>query len=105
MAGNLRPTLTILASLVLITYSGVMTAMLLFGDYFIPFFEPLQPTQKIAASALIACLAVARSPSSAIAIISEMNAKGPFTTIVLAVTVMMDIVVVMLFSFTQVMAV
>lgn len=61
MAGNLRPVLIVLTSLVVITYSGMMTCMLLFGNYFIPFFEHLRPSQRISASALIACLSVARS--------------------------------------------
>ncbi|KAL3921296.1 MAG: hypothetical protein SGPRY_004953 [Prymnesium sp.] len=104
MAGNLRSVIVILFFLVCLTFAGMISAMFLFGDYFIPFYTALKPKQKISASALIACLSVARSPSSAIAIISEMNAKGPFTTIVLAVTVCMDIVVVVLFSSTQLVA-
>lgn len=55
----------------------------------------------MSAALLIACLAVARSPSSAIAIIEELHAKGPFTTTVLTVTVLMDVVVVLLFALTQ----
>ena len=48
---------------------------MLLGPYFIPFFSALEQRQQLAASLLIACLSVARSPSSAIAIISELNAK------------------------------
>jgi Kef-type K+ transport system membrane component KefB len=41
---------------------------------------------------------VARSPSSAIAIISETKAKGDYTDTVLGVTVVMDVVIIMLFA-------
>ena len=100
----LRPALSVLACLIGVTYVGSLTVNLLVGDRFIPFFGALEFGDKLAASLLIACLAVARSPSSAIAIISEMNAEGPFTTIALAVTVLMDVVVVMLFAFTNLLA-
>jgi Trk K+ transport system NAD-binding subunit len=41
---------------------------------------------------------VARSPSSAIAIINELRARGPFTKTVLGVTVVMDVGVITLFA-------
>ena len=101
LLSNLRPVLSVLTGLVCVTYIGSITVTLSIGDYFIPFMSQLSFTEKFAASLLIACLAVARSPSSAIAIIQEMNAEGPFTTVVLAVTVMMDVVVVVLFALTM----
>ena len=58
------------------------------------------PEQVIAISLVIACLGVARSPSSAIALVSELNAHGPFTTTALCITVLMDVVVVLLFAMT-----
>ena len=104
MAGALAPALTVLCSLVIVTFSGCLITMLWLGSVFIPFFGPLETASRYSAALLIACLSVARSPSSAIAIISELNAKGPFTTVVLAVTVMMDVVVVILFSITLLVA-
>ena len=44
---------------------------------------------------------MARSPSSAIAIINELRAKGPFTQTSLGVTVIMDVVVIVLFVITS----
>jgi Trk K+ transport system NAD-binding subunit len=41
---------------------------------------------------------VARSPSSAIAIVNELRAKGPYTQVILGVTVVMDVVVIILFA-------
>lgn len=63
--------------------------------------------QLAAVAAIMGTFAVARSPSSAIAIISECKARGPFTETVLGVTVVMDLLVIVLFavvvSFSQVL--
>jgi len=63
--------------------------------------------QLVAVAAIMGIFAVARSPSSAIAIISECKARGPFTETVLGVTVLMDLLVIILFavvvSFSQVL--
>lgn len=104
MMGAIAPALAVLAALVTITYSGTLLAIMFLGQLFIPFFSVLSKSQQLAAALLMACLSVARSPSSAIAIISELNAKGPFTTVILAVTVMMDVVVVVLFTITLLIA-
>ncbi len=47
---------------------------------------------------LLGVIAMARSPSSAIAVISECRAKGPFTSTVLGVTIAMDVLVIVLFT-------
>lgn len=54
--------------------------------------------QIMAFAVLIGVVAVARSPSSAIAIISECRASGPFTETVLGVTVAMDVLIIILFT-------
>ena len=48
---------------------------------------------------LIATIFVARSPASAIAIINELRAKGPFTQTAIGVTVVKDVLVIILFTF------
>lgn len=65
---------------------------------YIPFMKDMSPTSKFAVAMLAACIFVARSPSSAIAIISEMRAKGPFTQTVMGVTVLKDVLVILLFA-------
>ena len=55
-------------------------------------------THQIAISIPAGAILVARSPSSAIAVVNELRAKGPFTKTVLGVTVIMDVVVIALFS-------
>ena len=64
----------------------------------IPFMAGLTKSTKIAISLLMATIFVARSPSSAIAIIHEMRAKGPFTQTVMGVTVIKDVLVIILFA-------
>ena len=57
---------------------------------------------QVAAVAMVAgTIMVARSPSSAIAIVQELRAKGPFTDLTIGVTVVMDLVVIVLFSSIQ----
>jgi len=65
---------------------------------FIPFMKTMPMSAKIGVSILAGAIMVARSPSSAIAIVNELRARGPFTQIVLGVTVIMDVVVIVLFS-------
>jgi len=65
---------------------------------FIPFMSELPSTSKFAIAILAGTMFVARSPSSAIAIINEIRAKGPFTQTVLGVTVVIDVLVIILFA-------
>ncbi|OQX61624.1 MAG: hypothetical protein B6I38_05305 [Anaerolineaceae bacterium 4572_5.1] len=68
---------------------------------FIPFTQNMSVTSRIAISILAGAILVARSPSSAIAIVNELRAKGPFTQTMLGVTVIMDVVVIVLFAFNS----
>jgi Kef-type K+ transport system membrane component KefB len=56
------------------------------------------PLQVLAVAAMVGVIAAARSPSSAIAIIHETGADGPFSETILGVTMAVDIVVLTLFS-------
>jgi Trk K+ transport system NAD-binding subunit/mannitol/fructose-specific phosphotransferase system IIA component (Ntr-type)/Kef-type K+ transport system membrane component KefB len=56
------------------------------------------PVHRAAVSILAGAILVARSPSSAIAIVNELRAKGPFTKTALGVTVIMDVAVITVFS-------
>jgi hypothetical protein len=62
------------------------------------FTRQLSAMQLFALAMLLGTIAVARSPSSAIAIISECRAEGPFTDMVLGVTILMDVVTIILFT-------
>ena len=64
----------------------------------IPFLADMSLRARFAVGMLAGAILVARSPSSAIAIVNELRAKGPFTQTVLGVTVIMDVVVIVLFT-------
>lgn len=64
----------------------------------ISFMADLTQNNKMAISLLMATIFVARSPSSAIAIIHELRAKGPFTQTVMGVTIVKDVLVIILFA-------
>ncbi len=64
----------------------------------IPFMSEMDTSSKIAVSILFGTIFVARSPSSAIAVINEMRANGPFTKTVMGVTVVKDVLVIILFA-------
>lgn len=83
--------------LVLSTFILGSMAFLLLADY-IPFLRAMPVTHRIAVSVLAGAILVARSPSSAIAVVNELRAKGPFTKTALGVTVIMDVVVISLFA-------
>ncbi len=87
----------ITVGLVLSTFIlGTLTFIFL-ADY-IPFMQSMSITSRIAVAILGGAILVARSPSSAIAIVNELRAKGPFTRTALGVTVIMDVVVIVLFG-------
>lgn len=84
--------------LVLVFGLGV-GAMLILAPM-LPFVSEHPGPVGLAVALLTGAILVARSPSSAIAIVNELRAKGPFTKTVLGVTILMDVVVVTLFAVT-----
>lgn len=66
---------------------------------YIPFMAEMGVSTKISVAVLIGAIFVARSPASAIAIVTEMRAKGPFVQTALGVTVLTDFMVIVLFTF------
>lgn len=81
----------------------VLSYALAFGITFamaasVPFLAEMHGHQVAAVASLIGTIMVARSPASAIAVVQESKAKGPFTNLTLGVTVVMDLVVIVLFS-------
>jgi Trk K+ transport system NAD-binding subunit/Kef-type K+ transport system membrane component KefB len=64
----------------------------------LPILRDLPTGHRIAAGLLAGSILLARSPSSAIAVVRELRAKGPFTQTVLGVTVITDAVVIVAFA-------
>ena len=63
-----------------------------------PFLKDLNSVSVIAVCLILATISTARSPSSAIAIINETKASGPYTRTVLGVTVSLDVITIILFA-------
>ena len=83
--------------LVFVTFLAVVGAVFVLADR-IPFVAGLGPSGRLVVALLAGSVLVARSPSSAIAVVNELRARGPFTKTVLGVTVVMDVVVIMIFG-------
>ncbi|MDM8538396.1 cation:proton antiporter [Desulfobacterales bacterium HSG17] len=64
----------------------------------IPFTQNMPILHRIAVAILAGSILIARSPSSAIAVVNELRARGPFTQTILGVTVIMDFMVILIFS-------
>ncbi len=86
-------------SQLLITFF-LSSIFIFFISEYIDFMKPLSVTHKIAIATLFGTIFVARSPSSAIAVINEMRARGAFTKTVMGVTVVKDVLVIILFAIT-----
>jgi Trk K+ transport system NAD-binding subunit/Kef-type K+ transport system membrane component KefB/mannitol/fructose-specific phosphotransferase system IIA component (Ntr-type) len=86
--------------LVLSTFFICSFAFFLLSE-FVPFIKAMPPVHRAAGSLLVGAIMVARSPSSAIAVVNELRAKGPFTKTALGVTVIMEVVVIILFSISE----
>ena len=80
-----------------ITFSFSAIAVYLLVDA-IPFMQGMTTGTKISVALFSGTIFVARSPASAIAVINELRAKGPFTQTVMGVTVLKDFIVIILFT-------
>ena len=80
-----------------ITFGLGVLGVFLLSDY-IPFMTEMNFSEKMSIGILMATIFVARSPSSAIAVINELRAKGPFTKTAIGVTVVKDVLVIVLFA-------
>ena len=85
---------------VVFTYTLSTLALFMLADA-ISFMATLPAPARLAIALIGAAILVARSPSSAIAIINELRARGPFTRMVLGVTVTIDVVVIILFAISS----
>jgi len=86
------------ASQLLLTFIITSLAVYFLADL-IPFVKSQPFVLKGAIASLFGVAFIARSPASAIAVVNEMRAKGPFVQTVLGVTVLIDFFVIIFFSF------
>ncbi|MFZ5941318.1 MAG: monovalent cation:proton antiporter family protein [Bacteroidota bacterium] len=81
----------------LVTFLIGTIAFYLLSDL-VPFLKDMNEVSRLAVALLGGIIFAARSPASAIAIINEMRARGPFTRTSIGVIVVKDFLVVLLFS-------
>ena len=72
-------------------------AIFFLADY-IPFMQSMPPAERAAVALLGGAILLARSPSSVIAIVNELRAKGPFTQTIVGVTMLIDVIVIIVFT-------
>lgn len=94
---QLKSILVLISGVTTVVFLGVGLTVLAISEM-IPFMADYDISIRIAISALFSVIAVARSPSSTIAIISETKAKGDYTSMVLSVTIVTDVVIIILFG-------
>ncbi|MCP4362749.1 MAG: potassium transporter TrkA [Chloroflexi bacterium] len=71
---------------------------------YIPFMQAMPLMARVSASVFAGIIMVARSPSSVIAIVNELRAKGEFTQTAIGVTMVIDVAVILLFALGSEMA-
>mmetsp|Transcript_12591 Transcript_12591/g.25647 ORF Transcript_12591/g.25647 Transcript_12591/m.25647 type:complete len:715 (-) Transcript_12591:464-2608(-) len=98
-----RSITTVTSCLVLFTFALVTLVMVLISPQ-LEFTKDLSAGQQGGVAILVGTLACARSPSSAIAIIDDLRAAGPFTVLTMAVTCVMDVLVIFMFAVNNLIA-
>jgi Kef-type K+ transport system membrane component KefB len=78
----------------------LVTAALVALAPVVPFLRPLPFTAAVAVSAVLASVVASFSPTVTIAIIQETRARGSFTELLMAVVILGDLVVMLLFALT-----
>eukprot|EP00467_Chlorarachnion_reptans_P018441 CAMPEP_0114514104 /NCGR_PEP_ID=MMETSP0109-20121206/15960_1 /TAXON_ID=29199 /ORGANISM="Chlorarachnion reptans, Strain CCCM449" /LENGTH=668 /DNA_ID=CAMNT_0001694091 /DNA_START=118 /DNA_END=2121 /DNA_ORIENTATION=+ len=98
-----RSIMTVTLCLVLFTFSLVTLTFVLISPN-LDFTKELNAGQQGGVAILVGTLACARSPSSAIAIIDDLRAAGKFTVLTMAVTCVMDVLVIFMFAVMDLIA-
>jgi len=94
---KLKSILFLITGVTSVVFFGVTLSVFALSNLF-PFLNKYDFITRISISAIFGVIAVARSPSSAIAIISETKAEGEYTDTVLSVTIAMDVVIIIFFA-------
>jgi len=76
----------------------LVSLVILFIAELIPFFDRMSLAARIAVSMLAGTIAIANSPSSTIAVMNELRARGPFAQTSIGVTVVKDFAVIVFFA-------
>ncbi|MDM8529608.1 cation:proton antiporter [Anaerolineales bacterium HSG25] len=95
--GYFRSIISLIGGQVVAVLTFGIAAFFLIKDR-VSFMAELPQHEVLAIALLGATIMIARSPSSALAIIKELRARGPFTHKMLGATVLMDAVVIIIFA-------
>ncbi len=95
--GYFRSIVSLIGGQVVFVMALGLAAFIFIADL-VPFMAGLPQGDIMAIALLGATIMIARSPSSALAIIKELRARGPFTHKVLGATVLKDAVVIVIFA-------
>lgn len=95
--GRLKSIVSMTITQIVVTFTLVSLCVFLISDL-IPFAQGMSQSARLAVSVLAGTIAIARSPASAIAIINELRARGPFTQTSIGVTVVKDFAVIVIFA-------
>jgi Kef-type K+ transport system membrane component KefB len=104
---SFRRVATITMSELVVVLTGVFATFLVVEhtlEVIPPDLLPAAPGALFVVALVFAAIAVANSPSVAIAVINETRSEGPVTRTVLGVTILKDIAVIVLFAFTLALA-
>ncbi|NOX37633.1 MAG: hypothetical protein GXO78_08860 [Calditrichaeota bacterium] len=83
---------------IIIVLIGITIIVMSFSPL-IPFLKGQAFTTILGVGLIFGVLAVAKSPATTIAIITETKSSGPFTNFILGITILKDIIIVLLFAF------
>lgn len=97
LKGKYKSILLTTLFIVIATFVFVSVTVYMLADY-IPFAKGMPTAVLISIAILAGAISIARSPSSAIAVVTELRAKGAYTQIMLGVTMVTDIVVISIFA-------
>jgi Kef-type K+ transport system membrane component KefB len=99
-----------LRALMTITVAHTVGIMLLVASFLwallrvLPFLGPASPAEMMAGIALLAVIAVAVSPATTVAVITDLRARGELVETVLGVTILKDLVIILLFTSVSALA-
>jgi len=82
---------------IIVVISGIVLFTLLIAQL-IPFLQGEPTAVVVGVGLLLGVLAVAKSPATTIAIITETHSRGPFTNFILGITIFKDLIIVLLFA-------
>lgn len=94
---KLKSIIFLISGVTSVVFAGVTLVVFAISE-FIPFMSGYNVVMKLAISAIFGVIAVARSPSSTIAVISETDAEGEYTDTVLSVTIATDVIIIIFFA-------